>query len=394
MESIVEKLRKPVYRTHLQLAYDHIEDLHGKTPLLPFTTKDYGDFRVGLFAKMDTLNPGGSFKDRGAEYYIERAFDNRRLKAGDTVVTASAGNHAKGVAKSAQLHGLKAIIFMSDKTPKSKIEGAKNLGADVRLVAGDYHKAAEEATAFAYTNRYEYVPAYQHEDIIIGQSTVATEAMIQLFNLFKKRPDFFVSPFGGGGLANGIGCALRYYDEQGLFSIDGSGKKIFNFGVQSENFDTMFRSFKSEPRRVQSYIPKGDTIADGIRVAKADEQMLELSEMFVDDIFTVSELDIRAAIRSVYYSDFIKEIQRSQELREKFGFTTNHINGVSRLNIVEGAAAAAFACILNQYKVPYEKILKECGKRTPRDGKLELTGVVIASGNNIDRKLLEEILTE
>jgi len=237
--SIADRLES----TKIWTAYDHIEGLHNKTPLIPYGIIHQDGFKVNLWAKMDTLNPGGSFKDRGAEFFVYEAMRLGILHPGDTVVTASAGNHAKGVAKAAKEHGLSAVIYMSDQTPEKKIQGTKELGGEVNLVEGDYHHAAKAAKEFADERKLVYVPAYEHEDIILGQSTVSTEIMMRA-NELLFRPDFIVAPYGGGGLANGIGFATRYFDRFGLFNQDGKPTRIRIYAVQAENFNTAVRSFK------------------------------------------------------------------------------------------------------------------------------------------------------
>ena len=381
MYEIADKL----FPTQVWMAYDHIEGLHRKTPLIKFGTIRQNGYEVNLYVKMDTLNPGGSFKDRGSEYFVFLAINQGRVKEGDRIVTASAGNHAKGVAKSAQQHGLSSIIYMSSQTPVQKVEGTRKLGGIVEFVDGDYHKAAEEAQRFSEKNGVLYVPAYEHEDVIIGQSTVATEAMIQLHNI-GIRPDFFVSPYGGGGLANGIGFALKYFDREGMFSKDGQRNRTFNFAVQAENYNTMYRSFKAG--RLLTYVSRGNTIADGIKVANASQQMLELSTRHIDGMFDVNEEQIRSAIRTVYRSEFIIGIQQlpPEELRRKHGFHTRHSAGIPNMNVIEGAAAAAFALAFADNLLPYDEIARQIHPRK------QINGVIIASGNNIEKKLLDEIL--
>ena len=382
MQNIADRLSP----TGLWAAYDHIGGLHGKTPLINFGTIHQDGYNVVLYVKMDTLKSGGSFKDRGAEYNIHEAVNGSLLKEGDSIVTASAGNHAKGVAKAAKEHGLKALIYMSSDAPNSKIEGTRKLGGVVELVDGDYHKAAVEAMEFSSCTGTFYVPAYEDANVILGQSTVATEAIMQLRSL-KIRPDFFVSPFGGGGLANGIGYALRYFDSTGLFMYNDSGKKVYNFAVQAENFGTMARSFREG--NVLGYIPKGETIADGIRVPHASEQMLDLSKIHIDGFFTATESELKDAIKRVYHSELIRALQQksSEQLQRQHGFNSHHVNGVSNMNVIEGAAATAFACAFADDKIPYDKIAQEIYPRKT------IVGVVVASGNNIDKKMLEDILS-
>ena len=377
MENITEKLKPE----ELFIAYDHIEGKHQKTPLIQFGVVHRDGYEVELYAKMDTLNPGGSFKDRGSEYFIHKAVCFGRLNEGDLVVTASAGNHAKGVAKAAKEHRLKALVYMSSNTPKKKVEGTKRLKAEVVLVDGDYHKAAEAAAEFSRKNNCVYIPAYEHEDIIMGQSTVVTEARIQMYWSNKINPDFFIFPFGGGGLANGGGFASKHLDM--LY-----GTKTYIYAVQAKNFNTMVRSFKAGKIMEPNY--SGETIADGIRVPHASEQMLTLSERYIDDMFDVTEEEIKDAIKRVYSSELIRKIQQlpQEELESLYGFHQNHADAVSNMNIVEGAAAAAFACAFADDKIPYEKIARQIYPRK------KIIGVIIASGNNIDSKRLEEILAE
>lgn len=383
MENIAGKLNP----TDLLVAYDHVERLNGRTPLIYFGTIHKYGYQVDLWVKMDVLLPGGSFKDRGSEWFVHQGVSGGILKEGDYIVTASAGNHAKGVAKAARGHNLKAVIYMSKKTPAQKVGGTRRLGANVVPVEGDYHDAAKVATQFSEENGYVYCPAYEHPDVIIGQSTVTTESLIQLY-VQGIRPDFFVYPFGGGGLANGGGFAARHFDSIGYFSVPDYGNHIHNFGVQAENFDSMTRSYQA--RSLLPHIERGDTIADGIKVRHASQGMLELSLKTLDGMFAVTEAQIRDAIRTVYHSELLKRLKGLpiEELRKKYRFHHNHTDRVSDMNILEGAAAAAFACAFDENMLPYEQIARQIHPRRT------IVGVVIASGNNIDRRLLEEILSE
>ncbi|MBL7055823.1 pyridoxal-phosphate dependent enzyme [Candidatus Woesearchaeota archaeon] len=372
--------------TEIFMAYDHLEGLHSKSPLIPFGTVHSNGTKVDIYAKMDTLNPGGSFKDRGSEYFVYKAGISGEVSEGDTVVTASAGNHAKGVAKAAKDHGLNAVVYMAEDTPKNKIKGTKDLGAEVRLVEGGYPGAAAAAKEFSEDQNLIYIPAYEHSDIILGQSTVVTEAMIQLYGK-NIRPDFFVFPVGGGGLANGGGFAARYFDRAELFKVEGWGDKIHTYGVQTENFNTLFRSYHAG--KLLNHKDTGETIADGIRVPNASFEMLQLSQRFLDDMFEVSEHQIRDAIRKVYQSNLLKDLMAmDEEDLKEFGFNGRHVSRRGDLNVVEGAAAAAFASVFDSTMIPFDRIATSISPRR------EIVGVVVASGNNIDGTLLEEILEE
>lgn len=230
-----------------------------------------------------------------------------------------------------------------------------------------------------------YVPAYDHSDVIMGQSTVVTEAMIQLRNR-GKRPDFFIYPYGGGGLSNGGGFATKFFDKTGMFRVNGEVTPIHNYGVQAENFNTMVRSFKAGS--LQEHIERGETIADGIRVPVASQEMLELSLTHLDDMFDIAEEQIRESIRRTYNSSLVMDIQSMPpEMLQLMGFTDAQQTEIGRLNIIEGATAAAFACAYSHETVPYARIAAEAGREN-------IVGVIVASGNNIDQTLLDEILKE
>lgn len=357
-----------------------------RTPVIIYRIMRMGELEIELWAKMDTLNPGGSFKDRGAEYFMKKRMESGELQYGDTVVTASAGNHAKGVAAAARAYdrNLRAVIFMSKTTPKMKIDGARELGAEIEIVGDNYSETAEEAIQYAHRNNFVYVPAYEHEDIIMGQSTIATEVFKQ--GAGYSHPDFFVVPFGGGGLGNGIGLASDYRDERVKAEGWNAGTKTWVFGVQAENFNTAVRSYRAG--EVLPYEPRGDTVADGIRVPKASPGMLELSQRYIDDMFDVTEAQIRQAIRDVYNSRLVTQFQQfpEHELELYHHFKLNHMPRVGRMNVVEGAAAAAFACTSAEDDI--QAIARHVHPRK------KIVGVVVASGNNIDQSLLDEILQE
>jgi len=371
-------LENPLISFELQKAYDYIEGLHTKTPVAYFDTLNFENVEVELWAKLDSFNEGGSFKDRGSAYAVHKLILDGKILKGDEIVTASAGNHAKGVARAAKLNGLTSVIFMAEHTPKTKIEGTLKLGAKIILVPGNYSDAAREAIRYSSENNKIYIPAYEDANVIIGQSTVFNETIMQLPSI----PDFFVSPFGGGGLSNGGGLVAKHY-------LKMIGKKMYVFGVQSENFNTMVQSYSNGA--ILPYLPSGDTIADGIKVPHASEQMLRLSLKYLDGMFDVTEEQIKDAIKQVYRNSplhRLKEMPLDKLLSQhgKFGFTRhNALNGKrKRMNIVEGASAAAFAAVFNS-KLPYARMSADLEKT-------KLVGVVIASGNNIDESRLKEII--
>ncbi len=380
---LLDYFNQPAIGMELLSAYDYLEGRNAKTPIVHYGVIERDGVAVDIWVKLDTFNNGGSFKDRGSAWAVYQLFQRNKVHHGDTVVTASAGNHAKGVARAAKENCLEALIFMAESTPQTKIEGTRALGAEIKLVPGDYSDAAREAQGFAADHQVVYIPAYQDPDIIVGQSTVLTETITQLYNL-GSIPDFFVSPFGGGGLANGCGIAAQHL-------ISSAAKKnIRVYGVQAENYSTMVQSFHAG--RIVSYSSKGDTIADGIKVPHASQEMLRLSLNYLDGMASVTEEQIKEAILTFYHHQELRTIQAlpPAEVLEKYrrwGFSKEHVgNGkIQRMNILEGASAAALAAVLADDKVPYAQL-------AARENTDRLVGVVVASGNNIDQAVLQGLI--
>jgi len=359
-------------------AYTTVSREHLPTPLLQVGTLHEGGVTVEIYGKMDNMSPVGSFKHRGVTNAFEKALSSGELKPGDTVSTASTGNHALAFAYAASHHGLYPIVFIPQDAPEKKKEGIKNYGAEIVLVKGRYVEAAEEAERYSKEKGIFYVSASDNRDLMIGHSTVVTELMKQM-SLYSKRPDFLVFPTGSSIFANAGASTADIFDREGRYLVDGFGTRMHIYSAQSENFDVLTRSFHAQ--RVLEHIDKGSTIADGIAATRVIPEMLELSLEQITDIYAVSEDQIKNAIRWVYNSDALASaMEQDKKLRHEFG------DVVDRTNIIEGAAGAAFAAVLDG-KIPFEEIARDIHPRR------NIVGVVIASGGNIDDKVLEEILS-
>lgn len=279
-----------------------------------------------LYLKTENLQVTGSFKLRGASYKISQ------LPKGDLergIIACSAGNHAQGVALAATHMGVRSIVCMPDGAPIMKVESTRRLGAEVRLVKGSYDDAHDEAVRLQEKTGATLIHPYDDEDVICGQGTIGLEIMDQLEGV-----DAVVVPVGGGGLISGVACAVK--------SLKPSCQV---FGVQAAGASAMAESF----RRGDWYASDtASTFADGIAVKNPGEITFQMVRKYVDDIVTVSDDEIAAAI----------------------------LNLMERQKVVaEGAGAVPVAAAM------FDK-LPLAGKRV----------VCVVSGGNIDVNILSRVI--
>ena len=227
-----------------------------------------------IYLKTENLQITGSFKVRGSDYKMSTLSPEEKAKG---VIACSAGNHAQGVALSAQKNGIKAVICLPDGAPISKIEATKSYGAEVCLVEGVYDDAYKKALELRDKEGYTFIHPFNDEDVIAGQGTIALEIIEQLPNL-----DAVIVPVGGGGLISGI-----------AYTIKALNPRVKVYGVQANGAPSMYKSIKNgKIEELQSV----STIADGIAVKTPGDLTYELCSKYVDDIVTVSDDEISAAI--------------------------------------------------------------------------------------------------
>ena len=227
-----------------------------------------------LYLKTENLQITGSFKIRGSYYKMSRLSDEEKARG---VVACSAGNHAQGVALAAQKNGIKSVICLPDGAPISKIEATKSYGAEVCLVNGVYDDAYQKALSLRDNEGYTFIHPFDDEDVIAGQGTIALELAEQLPNL-----DAVIVPIGGGGLISGI-----------AFTIKTINPAIKVYGVQASGAPSMLSSVRDGKITT---IDKVSTIADGIAVKRPGDLTYEIVSKYVDEIVTVSDDEISAAI--------------------------------------------------------------------------------------------------
>lgn len=227
-----------------------------------------------IYLKTENLQITGSFKVRGSYYKMSRLSDEEKARG---VIACSAGNHAQGVALSAQRNGIKAVICLPDGAPISKVEATKSYGAEVCLVEGVYDDAYRRALQLRDEKGYSFIHPFDDEDVIAGQGTIALELMEQISDM-----DAVIVPVGGGGLISGI-----------AYTIKTLKPNVKVYGVQAAGAPSMANSVHDG--KIEE-LKSVSTIADGIAVKKPGSLTYEICSQYVDEIVTVTDDEISAAI--------------------------------------------------------------------------------------------------
>ncbi|QDH69108.1 threonine dehydratase [Marilutibacter alkalisoli] len=235
---------------------------------LPATPLHYAE-RFGCWLKLENLQRTGSYKVRGALNALLAAHERGDTR---TVITASAGNHAQGLAWAAYRLGVNAITVMPRGAPATKIAGVSHWGATVRLHGDSYDEAKAFACELARQNDYRLLSAFDDPDVIAGQGTVGLE-------LAALAPDVVLVPIGGGGLASGVALALK---SQGVRII----------GAQVEGVDSMARALKGDERLIEPVA----SLADGVRVKEPGHLTRRLLAELLDDVVIVREAELRETL--------------------------------------------------------------------------------------------------
>lgn len=280
-----------------------------------------------LYLKTENLQVTGSFKVRGAYYKMSQLTQEERERG---VIACSAGNHAQGVALAAQKNGIKAVICLPDGAPISKVEATRSYGAEICLVEGVYDDAYQKAQQLRDEKGYTFIHPFDDPDVIAGQGTIALELAEQVPDM-----DAVIVPIGGGGLISGIAYTLKNLNPNvKIYGVQASGAPSMLNSIHDAHIETLDSVF---------------TIADGIAVKQPGSITYEICSKYVDEIVTVTDDEISAAILA---------------LMEQHKLVT------------EGAGAVAVAAAMF--------------------GKMDLTGkktVCLLSGGNIDVTILSRVIT-
>lgn len=230
-----------------------------------------------VYLKPENLQHTGAFKLRGAYNKISQLTPEERVRG---VITASAGNHAQGVAYAARKLGVKAVICMPATTPILKVEGTRALGAEVVLHGDGFDDAYAHSLELQKKHGYVYIHPFNDLQVLLGQGTTALEIIDALKNV-----DAILCPIGGGGFASGVALATKL--------VNPNVKVI---GVEPENAACMKAALAAD--KVVT-LDSADTVADGCAVKTAGTLTFEFCKKYLDDIITVSEIDIMNALLSL-----------------------------------------------------------------------------------------------
>jgi threonine dehydratase len=257
-----------------------VYDLAIESPLseAPLLSRRLG---VQVCLKREDMQSVYSFKLRGA-YNKMSQLSQEQKNAG--VITASAGNHAQGVAISAQKLGIRATIVMGKNTPSIKVNAVRDRGAKVVLFGDNYNEAADHATTICQAEGSVYIPPYDDVDVIAGQGTIGME----IVNQHREPLDAIFVPVGGGGLLAGVAAYVKYLHPK---------TKII--GVEVEGSNCLDAAIKAG-RRVSLPIDKLDLFADGVSVAQIGKETFKVAKRYVDDVVVVNVDEICAAIKDVF----------------------------------------------------------------------------------------------
>ncbi len=232
-----------------------------------------------ILIKREDLQPVFSFKLRGAYNAMAQLTEEEKARG---VITASAGNHAQGVAMAAKHMGIKAIIVMPKITPEIKVASAKARGAKVILKGDAFAEASEYAQELVKEKGYTYIPPYDHPEVIAGQGTVAMEILRQ----YPADIDAIFVPVGGGGLIAGIAAYVKYLRPD-----------IKVIGVEAEDAACLKAAMDAGERVILDQV---GIFAEGVAVAQIGEEPFRIAQHFVDDVITVNTDEICAAVKDVF----------------------------------------------------------------------------------------------
>jgi threonine dehydratase len=289
-----------------------------------------------IFPKAESLQPIGAFKIRGAANKILQLGKDEIARG---VITYSSGNHAQGVAYAARAVGAKAVIVMPSNAPAIKRAATLRFGAEVVECGLASSERLAVAEALVREHGYVVIPPYDDAQIIAGQATCGLE-IVEALAKIDLGVDLVLAPVSGGGLLGGVAAAVKQ------FSL-----KTKVVGVEPELAGDTAESFKKGAIVTWPAELTSRTLADGLRTQSVGVRNFAHIQAFVDDIVTVSEAEIRAAMRAIV--------------------------AATRLVPEPSGAVAAAALLFHGDKLPEFR-----------------TAVAVVSGGNVDPALLAQILTE
>ncbi len=254
-----------------------------------------------VYFKPENMQYTGAYKIRGAYYKIHTLTEEERKKG---LITASAGNHAQGVAYAARLAGVKAVVVMPTTTPLMKVNRTKSYGAEVILEGDVFDEACAHAYKLAEEHGYTFVHPFDDLDVATGQGTIAMEIIKELPTV-----DYILVPIGGGGLCTGVSTLAKLLNP-----------KIKIIGVEPAGANCMQESLRQG--QVVS-LPEVSTIADGTAVKRPGEKLFPYIQANVDDIITIEDSELIVA--------FLDMVENHKMIVENSGLLT--VAALKHLNV-------------------------------------------------------------
>ncbi len=277
------------------------------------TYSEYFSDQTGnkVYLKPENMQVTGAYKIRGAYYKISTMKEEERQRG---LITASAGNHAQGVAYAAKAYGCKAVIVMPTTTPLMKVNRTKSYGAEVVLYGDVYDEACEHARKLAEENGYTFIHPFDDPAVATGQGTIAME-------IFKELPlvDMILVPVGGGGLATGVSTLAKLLNPKiQVIGVEPAGAACLKASIAAGKVTTL---------------PSVSTIADGTAVKTPGEHIFPYLQQNLDDIITVEDDELIVA--------FLDMVENHKMIVENSGLLT--VAALKHLNV----KGKKIACVLS-----------------------------------------------
>lgn len=281
-------------------AAEEVKKVTSETKLI---YSDYFSQKTGnkIYLKPENMQFTGAYKVRGAYYKMSTLSEEDRQKG---IITASAGNHAQGVAYAAKCYGVKATIVMPTTTPLMKVNRTKGYGAEVVLHGDVYDEACNRAYELAAEHGYTFIHPFDDEAVATGQGTIAME-------IFKELPlvDIILCPIGGGGLATGVSTLAKLLNQ-----------KIQVIGVEPAGANCMEESIKNGK---VTTLPGVNTIADGTAVKTPGTKIFPYIQENLDGIITVEDSELVVS--------FLDMVENHKMVVENSGLLT--VAALKKLNV-------------------------------------------------------------
>ena len=312
-----------------------------------------------VYLKPENMQFTGAYKLRGAYYKLSTLTKEEREKG---LITASAGNHAQGVAYAAKCYGVKAVIVMPTTTPLIKVNRTKSYGAEVVLYGDVYDEACEHAYELAKEHGYTFIHPFDDPVVATGQGTIAME-------IFKELPlvDYILVPVGGGGLATGVSTLAKMLNPN-----------IKVIGVEPAGANCLQESLKNGE---VTTLPSINTIADGTAVKTPGSKIFPYLQKNLDDVITVTDDELIVA--------FLDMVENHKMVVENSGLLTvaalKHLNvkGKKIVSILSGGNmdVITMSSVVQQGLILRDRIFTVSVLLPDKPGELSRVADVIAKQN-------------